>query len=923
MHDTAAQLDATDNLKAQAASERREYLAGVPAAVRKLWHFGSMRSAAGYAAAAIGVGAAGILLLSYLYSAGRQQALESLIASTVSDVRLHSSAVGGDAGIASVIGALILINIWIVNRKLREKNLERDVVINNISHGLVMFDSAARMVVCNDRYRQMYDLPPDVTEPGSTILEFLRHPVASGAFPADAEDYVRDLQSVFAVGEAARHEVKTNDGRIIAIVNQPMDGGGWVATHEDITEAKRREESFHLLFRNNPLPMWVYDLKSLQFLAANEAAIAHYGYSREQFLAMTALDVRPSEQRERFARFVRVTGGVYSGEQFWQHQKADGTVIEVAGYSRILRYEGRIAVLVAIVDVTGHRLTEKALARASQELIEKQYAIDQAVTVTVTDLNGEITYVNDNFCRISGYTPEELIGKNHRMLSSGCHSEAFFQDMFETITRGSIWRGELCNRAKDGSHYWVDTTIVPQLDENGRPMAYMAIRVDITARKLAEEKISYLASHDSLTGLGNRAALSERMGHTLARARQHQEPFAVLLLDLDGFKHINDTLGHAAGDELLKKLAGRLKASLREADYLARFGGDEFAIIQSGDENQRDAAIALAVRMLEIVAIPFDIDGHKITVGTSIGIAVAPSDGVTAKEILQKADVALYRVKAEGRNGFRFFDESMSKDAIARLRLTNDLRVALAHNEFELHYQPILDAETRQPCAVEALVRWRHPVEGLLLPDRFIPLAEESGVIDSLGAWILEKACSDAALWPADIKVAVNLSATQFRSGKLFDIVLRALMKSELPAKRLELEITESALMDNAENVDAIIQQLKNLGITIALDDFGTGYSSLSYLAKIPFDKIKIDKSFTQGLMTSAGCAACVASVLTLARNLDMVVTAEGVETTQQFELLQTAGVHQVQGYLFGRPRPAAELGFPADAQKDEAVAAA
>lgn len=290
---------------------------------------------------------------------------------------------------------------------------------------------------------------------------------------------------------------------------------------------------------------------------------------------------------------------------------------------------------------------------------------------------------------------------------------------------------------------------------------------------------------------------------------------------------------------------------------------------------------------------------------------------------MKKADLALYRVKSEGRNNFSFFDEEMSEDATTRHRLLNDLRMALSRNEFELHYQPVIDAKTSRPCGAEALVRWRHTVEGLIFPDRFIWLAEESGLMEQLGEWILKRACTDAASWPKNIKVAVNLSAAQFQSDKLFDVILCALVESGLPPERLELEVTESILLQNKENYGAMIQQLKNIGISIVLDDFGTGYSSLSDLTRFPFDKIKIDKSFTQGLSNRADCAAVVASVLTLARGLDIAVTAEGVETKQQFELLRAAGVNQLQGYLFGRPCPVAELDFSALERTGQAVEAA
>jgi diguanylate cyclase (GGDEF)-like protein len=427
---------------------------------------------------------------------------------------------------------------------------------------------------------------------------------------------------------------------------------------------------------------------------------------------------------------------------------------------------------------------------------------------------------------------------------------------------------------------------------------------------------------DSLTGVANRMALSERLNEDLARLYERQEPFTVFLLDIDGFKHINDTLGHSAGDMLLKELARRLSASLGATDFIARLGGDEFAIIQSGEIDQREGARALALKVLKVAGQPSKIAGRDITVGTSIGIAVAPADGTDAGVLLQRADLALYQVKAEGRNNFCFFDVAMSQASDERMRMLSDMREALIRKEFEVYYQPIFDTKTCSACAVEALVRWHHPIQGLISPDRFIPLAEETGLMEPLGQWVLQQACRDATAWPAQVKIAVNLSTVQLTSA-LFDVVSHALLESGIRPERLELEITESMLMKNVERNAAIFRQLKNIGVSIVLDDFGMGYSSLSYLTMLPFKKIKIDKSFTQGLANNIGCIASVASVLTLARHLDMVVTAEGVETKEQFQLLRAAGVHQVQGYFFGRPSPVSELTFDALNSKGQSVAAA
>jgi diguanylate cyclase (GGDEF)-like protein/PAS domain S-box-containing protein len=559
-------------------------------------------------------------------------------------------------------------------------------------------------------------------------------------------------------------------------------------------------------------------------------------------------------------------------------------------------------------DITDARLAEARAEAARQELIERQYAIDQAVIVAITDLQGRIIYANDNFCKISGYSRDELLGQNHRILKSGEHPPSLFRDLYRRIARGQVWRGELCNRSKDGSLYWVDTVITPQLGPNGKPVAYMAIRVDVTARKRAEAQVVYAARHDALTGIANRAVLLERIEHALQNMQQHGACFAVLLLDLDGFKTINDTLGHAAGDTLLKELAYRLKTSLRDAETVSRLGGDEFAIVQEGRAVGRDQAIDLARRVMDIVRCPFELDGQEVSVGTSIGIALAPVHGTSAGELLKKADLALYRVKSEGRNCYSFFDEEMSRKVDTRLQLIKDMHGALQRDEFRLHYQPVFDAKTLRPCAMEALVRWQHPILGLLAPDEFISLAEETGFMEPLGRWILRKACADATAWPDDIKVAVNLSASQFRSGTVYQVIVSALTESGLAPERLELEITESLFLQNKESNVAAIQRLKNIGVTIALDDFGTGYASLSYLLMFPFDKIKIDRSFTQGLSTRADCAAVVASILALAKELVISVTAEGVENELQFELLRNAGVDHVQGYLLSRPRPLPEL---------------
>ena len=437
---------------------------------------------------------------------------------------------------------------------------------------------------------------------------------------------------------------------------------------------------------------------------------------------------------------------------------------------------------------------------------------------------------------------------------------------------------------------------------------WLSIIEDITERRRTEAEIIHLARHDVLTGLANRAEFNARLDEASKRLKRNGAPVTVMMLDLDKFKAVNDTLGHPAGDRLLVEVGKRLQSTLRETDVLARLGGDEFAIIQEGGPDQHEGAIALALRIINAISQPFDLDGHEAGIGVSIGIAMAPENGVEPEEMLKSADLALYDAKANGRNDFRIYHPAMLEVARSQQSAEGELRDAIAREEFELHYQPVVDVWTRAICGVEALIRWRHPTKGLITPDQFIPLAKSTGLIAPLGEWILQRACADAASWPAHVKVAVNISAVQFKRGNLFEVILCTLVESGLAPERLELEITETSLLENQEAHLTTIRQLKNLGISMALDDFGRGYSSVTYLTNFPFDKIKIDRTFTQGALTRRDCAAVVSSVLALAQGLGAITTVEGIETEEQFEYMRHAGADLAQGYLFGRPVPISQL---------------
>jgi diguanylate cyclase (GGDEF)-like protein len=446
---------------------------------------------------------------------------------------------------------------------------------------------------------------------------------------------------------------------------------------------------------------------------------------------------------------------------------------------------------------------------------------------------------------------------------------------------------------------------------------YVATHEDITEAVRAEEQIRYLGSHDGLTGLPNRASLRERVAEALARARRGGI-CCLHYLDLDNFKSVNDAHGHAIGDLLLKHVVARLGACLRDTDTLARLGGDEFVVLQDDIEKPEQGG-SLARRLVEAMAQPFDLDGRQAYLGASIGVSVYPNDGRDVDILLKNAHMAMYRSKADGRNTYRFFEFSMDARIQERRLLELDLRRAVANEEFELHYQPQVDAVTEAVTGCEALIRWRHPTRGMVAPNDFIPLAEEIGVIVPLGAWVIQQACRDAATWPEHVGVAVNLSSAQFKGLALVQTMVNALDAVALSPLRLELEITESALLADSESTLATLNHLRALGVRIAMDDFGTGYSSLSYLRSFPFDKIKIDRSFIKDIGEKADSSAIVKAVAGLAAALGMTTTAEGVETADQLEQIRALGCTEVQGYFFGKPRPAREL--PDLFQKNAAAA--
>ena len=593
--------------------------------------------------------------------------------------------------------------------------------IDILPQGIVFLDPEGRYILWNKKYSEIYSRSSDLFEPGARLEDTIRIGVERGDYPEAAgreEEWISErVKKLYQPGE--RHEQVLADGRVVLIEERLTSDGGIIGLRVDITELKQRETSFRLLFDGNPVPMIVCALDGERILAVNDAAIQHYGYSRAEFEKLT---IRGLQAFDTELPWTGDRSGDEQAARTWKHVRADGTLIDLAIYSRQIVHGDQPAVLLALMDMT--------------------------------------------------------------------------------------------------------------------------------ERKRAEARLAFMAQHDDLTGLPNRNLLRQQMDEILLHTRRSAEKVAVLVLGLDNFKAVNDTLGHGIGDKLLRGVAKRLRSTLREEDALARLNSDEFALVQSGVARPEDAAL-LARRVLEAIGEPYLLDGHSVVIGASIGIAMSPGDGTESEKLLKSADMALSREERipwhllvlRGRDGCA---------GQTRRKIEIDLRSAIENDGLRPHYQPLVDLSTGRITGFEALVRWPHPERGMISPAEFIPVAEETGLINPLGRLMLRRACMDAAQWPDDVRVAVNLSPLQFRVGNLLSLVMDALKHSGLPARRLELEITETLLLEKSSQVLATLHALRALGVRISMDDFGTGYSSLSYLRSFPFDKIKIDQSFVRGLGAAA-----------------------------------------------------------------------
>jgi len=686
---------------------------------------------------------------------------------------------------------------------------------------------------------------------------------------------------------------------------------------QDIAARVRSKEElrrFRMALDSSIDAVYLIDRLDMRFIDANETATKTLGYRRDELLTLGPQDLKPDAgELERInRRFDEVVlSDSKTGMFETVHQRKDGTRLPVEVYLRAVESEGRQILVAVVRDITS-RLHAEAALRESEERFRVAFS-QAAVGLAHVAPDGRWLMANQKLCEIVGYTQEELLRLKYQDLT---HPEDLPADV--ELGRRMLAREihekarEKRYRHKDGHFIWVNLTSSLVWDAAGNPKYYSTVVEDISRRKRVEWELLHLANHDALTSLPNRSLLQDRLSQAIAYANRTEGQVAVLLIDLDRFKNINDSLGHDAGDAIIMEIGRRLSVNVRDGDTVARLGGDEFVVVLA-DVERVETIATLAQQVLESLAQPMTIQGHEFFPAGSIGISLYPKDGQDAQALLKNADTAMYRAKDAGRNNFQFYAQDMNSRALDRLKLEGGLRRALSRQEFVLHYQPQMDLATGAIVGLEALIRWQPPGLETVYPGDFIPIAEETGLIVAIGEWVLRTACAQHVAWDEaatfpHTRIAVNLSARQFKQQDIVKMVSRVLHETGCHATCLELEITESIIMENPEMAAETLHKLSDMGVHLSIDDFGTGYSSLSYLKRFPINTLKIDRSFVRDITTDSDDAAIAKAVIALAHSMKLKVIAEGVETVEQLDFLRAQRCDQIQGYYLSRPLAAAEM---------------
>ncbi len=808
-----------------------------------------------------------------------------------------------------------------VSRMRRLISLQR-ATIEATADGILVVASDGNVVTYNQRLIDMWGVSSETLDSAhaDALLQIALEKMA------DPDQFVEKVRELNANPEMSSFDIlKLKDGRIFERNSLPqrLDGKvvGRVWSLRDVTDAKNTEHALHQsrqlldsIVENMPAMVFVKNAQDLRFEMFNRAGEAMLGYSRHDLIGKNDHDIFPENQAEFFIANDR---RVLASNQVVEIAEepivtATGQTIYLHTRKIALRNDaGAITHLLGIsLDITDRKLVEEEL-----QIVATAFESQEAIIIA--DADNVILRVNRAFTDNTGYSLADVIGKATSLLQSGRHESGFYASIKHSLARDGSWQGEVWDRRKDGEIYpnWTTITAVTAVD--GCVTHLVTTQTDITTRKMAEEKIRHLAFYDPLTLLPNRRLLMDRLRQALAAGARSGRDGALMFIDLDNFKILNDTLGHDNGDQLLRQVSERLPWCVRDGDTIARLGGDEFVVmLEELSADPQDAAIqaeAVGEKILAALGQPYQLVGQRYHCTPSIGVALFADHNNSIEEIMKRADLAMYQAKAAGRNCLRFFDPSMQAVVTAHATMEEELRNALNQKEFCVYYQPQVD---NAGCLVgaEALVRWQHPVRGMVAPAEFIPLSEQTAIILPLGLWILETACRQLLEWgrqpeTAHLTLAVNVSARQFRQPSFVEQVMRVLTLTGANPQRLKLELTESLLLDDVEDVVAKMTALKAEGVRLALDDFGTGYSSLSYLKRLPLDLLKIDRSFVRDVLTNPSDAAIARTIVTLGQSLGLKVIAEGVETIEQWDFLKEMGCQSYQGYLFGRPVPPAEFG--------------